>query len=155
MNNRVWVYLSSKAFTPGLEAKIKADVQHFLDEWNAHGTSLESSFDILHNHFIVIRADEERFAASGCSIDKQLRFIKEVEQKYDLELLNRLLVAYKTSEGVNVVHASKIPSLLSSGAVNENTVVYNVGIANDSEFNSKFEIPLKESWLSKYLQPVK
>ena len=154
MENRVWVYLSDKAFSAGQLTDLRADVEAFLKEWNAHGTSLESSFEILKDRFIIIRADEEKFSASGCSIDKQLRFIKEVEQKYGVSLLNRLLVAYEGTSGLKVVQANSIPSLLAGGELNGDTIVYNVGVGNDAEFKSSFAIPLKQSWLAKYLKPV-
>lgn len=154
MSNRVWVYLSDKTFSPEVEGGIKTDIEKFLSDWNAHGTSLSASYAILHRHFIIVRADEEKFSASGCSIDKQLRFVKEAEQKYGLSLLNRLIVAYKDGNEIRVVHSAKIPELLSSGQINENTLVFNIGVGNDAEFASKFEIPLKESWLVKFLHKV-
>jgi len=155
MDNRVWVYLSDKTFSPEVETGIKADIQTFLNDWNAHGTSLSASYAILHHHFIIVKADEEKFSASGCSIDKQLRFVKEAEQKYGLSLLNRLIVAYKEGNDIKVVHSAKIPELLVAGQINESTIVFNVGVGNDAEFAAKFEIPLKESWLAKFLHPVK
>src|ERR1700747_815639 len=95
MNNRVWVYLSDKIFDDATVASLKRDLEVFLSGWNAHGTALSASAEILQRHFIIIRADEEKFAASGCSIDKQFQFIKEAEKKYNLSLLNRLIIAYK------------------------------------------------------------
>ena len=151
MQNRVWIYLSDKTFSEGDEASIKNDVQFFLNDWNAHGTSLSASYEVVHKHFIIIKADEEKFAASGCSIDKQVRFIKDTEHKYNLSLLNRLLVAYKTGDEIRITHSSKMPELLSSGQMSENTPVFNVGVGNDTELKNNFEIPLKESWLAKYL----
>lgn len=155
MKNRVWAYLSDKPLAPEVESALMADLQLFLKGWNAHGTSLSAQAHVLHKRFIIISADEERFGASGCSIDKQLRFIKDAEQKYGLSLLNRLLVAYRAIDGIEVVHSSKIPELLVGGKINENTIVFNVGIGSDEEFSNNFEIPLKESWLAKFLQPVK
>lgn len=151
MKNRVWVYLSDKPFSPDLETSLAADVRNFLADWNAHGTSLSSSFEIRDHHFIIIQADEEKFEASGCSIDKQLRFIKELEQKYGLSLLNRLVVAYKSGEEVKTVHSSKVPALLASGHLTENTLVFNVGVGNDEELKNNFQIPLKQSWLARFI----
>jgi hypothetical protein len=151
MANRVWVYLSDKTFSPEVESVIRADVQTFLNDWNAHGTSLSATYEIRHKHFIIIRADEEKFSASGCSIDKQVRFIKDTEQKHNLSLLNRLIVAYKTRSEIKVVHSSKIPDLISSGEIKENTIVFNVGVGNDTELKNNFEIPLNKSWLAKFI----
>lgn len=154
MNSRVWVYLSDRSFSPEVESSLKADVQHFLNDWNAHGTALSASYELVHHHFIIISADEEKFSASGCSIDKQVRFIKDTEQKYGISLLNRLLVAYKAGEEIMVVHSSKIPELLDAGLMNENTPVFNVGVGSNGELDKNFEIPLKESWLAKFLHKV-
>jgi hypothetical protein len=154
MNNRVWVYLSDKPLAGPLEQQLKGEIEAFLAEWNAHGTALSAAYELRHEHFIIISADEEKFTASGCSIDKQLRFIKETEQKHTLSLLNRLLVAYKAGNEVKVIHASKVPALLADGTLNENTPVYNVGVSSEAELENNFEVPLKESWLVKYLKPV-
>lgn len=134
---------------------MKTDLANFLETWNAHGTALSASAELLHHQFIVIKADEEKFTASGCSIDKQLRFIKEAGQKYGLTLLDRLLVAYRSGGAIHVIHAAKIPQLLADGAMNENTIVFNLGVGTDAGLADSFEIPLKQSWLAKYLQPVK
>ncbi|MGZ3863899.1 MAG: ABC transporter ATPase [Bacteroidia bacterium] len=151
MNNRVWVYLSEKAFDKAVASSLKADLEIFLKGWNAHGTSLSASAELLHDHFIIIKADEEKFAASGCSIDKQFQFIKEVEKKYGLSLLNRLVIAYKEGNEIKTAHSSKVPQLLASGDLNENTIVYNVGAGTDTELATNFEIPLSKSWLAKFL----
>jgi hypothetical protein len=155
MKNRVWVYLSNKVLDDTTVASLKEDLQHFLTGWNAHGTALSASADILYKYFIIIKADEEKFSASGCSIDKQFQFIKAAEQKYGLSLLNRLVIAYKAGDDVKVVHSSKVPVLLEAGQLNENTIVFNVAVADESELQNNFEIPLNKSWLAKFLVKVK
>lgn len=151
MNNRVWVYLSDKPLAGALALSLREDIEAFLNAWNAHGTALSATYELRHDRFIIIKANEEKFIASGCSIDKQLRFIKDVEQKYGLSLLNRLLVAYRGVEAIEVVHSSGIPQLLTDGVINENTLVFNVGAGTDAELSKNFEIPLKQSWLARYL----
>ncbi len=128
---------------------ISNETVYFLDGWNAHGTSLASEHEIRNNRFLIIKVDEEKFGASGCSIDKQVKFVKELEQKFSIELLNRLLVAYKSNSGkVEVVSASKIKELFASGEINENTIIYNPSISTSAELETSFEIPLKKSWLN-------
>ena len=93
--------------------------------------------------------DEEKFGASGCSIDKQLKFIKELEQKFSIELLNRLLVAYKNRSGnIEVVSPSRIKELFEAGEINADTIIFNPAVSNTTELENNFEIPLKESWLN-------
>lgn len=152
--NRVWVYLSNKPFDEETENKLKKDIQDFLSGWNAHGKALTAGFEILHKHFIIIKADEEQYSASGCSIDKQFQFVKETEKKYNISLLDRLMVAYKKDNVVSIVHASKITQLLQDNIMDENTVIFNTTLSTEEEFKKSFEIPVKESWLSKFLVKV-
>ncbi|HEY1040465.1 MAG TPA: ABC transporter ATPase [Bacteroidia bacterium] len=155
MNGRVWAYLSSKELSDEMAHTIADETAYFLDSWNAHGTSLAGEYEIRDNRFLIIKVDEEKFGASGCSIDKQLKFIKETEQKFAIELLNRLLVAYKSKSGkVEVVHASKIKDLFATGEINEDTIIYNASVSTSTELENNFEIPLKQSWLNAKYQLV-
>lgn len=99
----------------------------------------------------MVKVNEEVTGASGCSIDKLTRFVKETEQAFRVELMNRLLVAHQNGENIEITHASKIKELLNQGTVTENTIVYNTSLANDSELMD-WEQPLKNTWLNKYLQ---
>jgi hypothetical protein len=76
--------------------------------------------------------------------------IKQLETDHQLQLLNRLLVAYKSDNGIEVVHSNKVKDLLSSKSLNENSLIYNVAASNSFEFKN-WEQPLKETWLKKYL----
>ncbi|MBC7863944.1 MAG: hypothetical protein IAF38_13290, partial [Bacteroidia bacterium] len=112
MNNRVWIYLSEKEFTDEQIKEISAEGEHFLSGWNAHGQPLSGSMQIYKKHFIIIKADEAQFAASGCSIDKLVQFIKHIEQKFQLSLFNRLLVAVQKDGRIEIMHSSKVPEYL-------------------------------------------
>lgn len=147
---KVWIYLSDKKLDGDLLNTINEKGQEFVKNWKAHDVPLTASFDVLHNRFIVVKVDETQYNASGCSIDKLLRLIKQFESDFHLQLLNRLLVAYKTEGGVEVVNASKIKELLFSKTTSPNTLVYNVAAANSDEFANWLQ-PLAETWLKKYL----
>ncbi|MFL5752153.1 MAG: ABC transporter ATPase, partial [Bacteroidia bacterium] len=122
-DSRIWIYLSDKELDQDTEKSISVDLYLFLQNWKAHGNPLKTGYEIRDHRFIILSVDEEEFSASGCSIDKQVQFIKELEAKYGLSLLNRLLVAYPEGDKVKVVPSSKIPELLASGAINEGTMI--------------------------------
>ena len=153
-NERIWIYLSDVEFTTEIERHISQDTEAFVKDWKAHERPLSASFKILHKRFILISVDELEYTASGCSIDKQVRFIKDTEKKYNIHLLNRLLVAYLVGEKVEVIPASKIPELLASGKINGEILVLNTAISTTKEFQESWQQPLKQSWLSKYLLKV-
>ena len=70
------------------------------------------SFELYQNRLLIFKVNEEKYNASGCSIDKQVRFVKELEQAFSLELLDRLLVAYENNNQVEVVKSAQIKTFL-------------------------------------------
>jgi hypothetical protein len=153
--NRVWIYLSEKEFTDEQIKEISAEGEHFLSGWNAHGQPLSGTLEVYKKHFIIIKANEAQFAASGCSIDKLVQFIKHTEQKFNLSLFNRLLVAVQKDEGIEVIHSSKVRGLLDNGSLNENSLVYELSVGTEKELLQNFLVPLKNSWLKKFLSHTK
>ncbi len=148
--NRVWTFIISKALSDNELGLISEGGNKFVTGWTAHEQKLTASFEIYKNRIIVVKVNEEVTGASGCSIDKLTHFIKQIETEFNVELLNRLLVAYKTGEEISIVHASKIRELLQTESINENTIVYNTAVSSQNEFQN-WEQSLKSTWLSKYL----
>jgi len=148
MAGKVWIYLSDKELSTEMKASISIDCDAFLKEWNAHGNMLTGSAEILHNRFIVIKIDETGYAASGCSIDKQVQFIKSLEQKYSISLLNRLLVAYKENGSVTVKPANEVKRMLKEGSLSLDTIYFDAAIVDAQQFATSFEIPISKSWLA-------
>ena len=77
--------------------------------------------------------------------------VKELEQQFSVELLNRLLVAYEKGEEVLVVKASEIAGLLNADSITENTLVFDNTITTSADLAVNWKKPLKETYLSKYL----
>ncbi|MFN5181527.1 MAG: hypothetical protein ACK5D5_00730 [Bacteroidota bacterium] len=151
MSNRVWIYSSLKKFSDDVESKISDDLNSFLKSWSAHGIALSASFEMLHHHLIVIKADEDQAVASGCSIDKQVQFMKELGRKYDLDFFNRLILAYTKDGEFFICSSSQIKQLLENQILNENSLVFNLSVATEDEYRNNFLIPIKNTWLSRYL----
>ena len=148
--NKVWTYIISVPLGDiELEQLLKAG-KTFAEHWTAHEHKLNASFDIYKKRIVVVKVNEDAASASGCSIDKLIRFIKLTETTFGIELLNRFLIAYKNGENVEVVHSTKIKELLNQHIISENTIVYNTSVSNESEFK-QWEQALKDTWLNKYL----
>lgn len=149
--NRAWTYIISKPLQDSDLEQLNTLGKAFVSSWTAHDQQLTADFSIFKKRIIIVRVNEAVQGASGCSIDKLLRFIKEVEAKFGIELLNRLLVAYKQNDTVEVVHSSKVKELLEQNKLSESSIVFNTSVANEQELKD-WEQPLKATWLSKYLQ---
>lgn len=148
---RIWIYTLSKELTSEQLADFKNRCQAFAGTWTAHDISLDASFELYQDRFLIFKVNEVNYNASGCSIDKQLRFVKELEQAFSLELLNRLLVAYEKNNEVRVVKQSQISELLASKEIDESTLIFNNTISQSTDLAHNWKQPLQQTWLAKYL----
>jgi hypothetical protein len=149
---RVWIYIIGKELSENELEQLEQAGLDFVKSWTAHEQKLSGSFEIFAKRIIIVKVDEKVYEASGCSIDKLTRFMKEMEACFSVELMNRLLVAIKEN-GVSVYPSSRIKDLLAEGKISENTVVYNTSASNSEEL-ARWEKPLKETWLKKFLAKV-
>ena len=145
--NRVWIYQADRFFTePELEI-VEAKLKAFILEWTAHGSQLSAKVEVVYNLFIVLSVDENVAQVTGCSIDKSVHMLKDIEQTIQIDLFNRLLVTYRDDQGdLQIVSRDVFDALYQQGVVDEHTIVFNNMIQSPEEFESKWEVPLKDSW---------
>ncbi|PVX44306.1 hypothetical protein C8C85_0029 [Flavobacterium sp. 103] len=148
--SRIWIYQSNRKFSDAEFSEIETDLQAFLNEWAAHGTSLESSYLLKYNRFIIIAVNQDVQAATGCSIDSSVEFIQSLEKKYNVDLLDKMNVTFKL--GDHIAHKSLIvfKKMAKDKAVTENTIVFNNLVNNIEEFNESWEVPAMDSWHSRF-----
>jgi hypothetical protein len=148
---RVWVYQSSRILSDAEVKAIEQEGLNFIADWTAHGASLKASFDILYNCFIVIAVDEKQAMASGCGIDKSVKFMKELDQQFNLNVFDRMQVAYRKGNEISICKLSEFEKLAAQGLVNHSTIVFNNMVATKAAFDSEWEVPLNQSWQSRVL----
>ena len=51
---RIWIYPSNRPFSEVEQQTLKGSLSNFLSHWTSHNQSLEASFDLPYNRFIVI-----------------------------------------------------------------------------------------------------
>lgn len=147
--SRVWIYQSDRAFTADEQGKIEKDINEFTSQWAAHGAPLKAKGEVRYNRFIIFIVDETSVQASGCSIDRSSGFIREIESAYGVSLFDRFNMAYKKDGEVYSCSRQEFEELLQSGVIDEDTVVFNNLALTKAELDTKWEVPLKESWHAK------
>jgi hypothetical protein len=148
--NRAWAYIISKQLSDTEIDQLIYAGKAFVTTWTAHENKLSADFRVFKKRIILVSVNENVNNASGCSIDKLTRFMKETESSFGIELLNRFLVAFKDGEDIQIVHSSKVKELLDQKIISGNTIVYNTAVANEDELQN-WEQALKNTWLNKYL----
>ena len=148
---RVWVYKCAHAFTPEQRALILARGHAFTSTWAAHGSALDACVDVLHDRFVVIAVDEEQAMASGCSVDKSVRFIQDLERELGVQVTDRMVLWYEAPDGPRAARVPDVPALLLSGELTADTIVFDDLVATKGDLDEHFRAPLRETWLARHL----
>lgn len=150
-SSRVWIYQSNRSFTDQELQEITAKLEDFITQWTAHGADLKASFEIKYKRFITLALDQQLNAATGCSIDGSVRFIQDLEQKYNVDLLDKMNVSYKQGEFVAYKTLTDFRKMAKEKAVSKNTIVFNNLVNNKGEYLSDWEVPASDSWHNRFL----
>lgn len=145
-NSRVWIYQSNREFTIDELAVIELMLTRFTDDWTAHDKQLMAAAELRHNRFLILVVDESRAGASGCSIDKSVKLMKTIEERFNVNLFDRFNIAYRDEAGIKAVSRFEFEALIEQGKVTEDTIVFNNLVNNLADLDSKWEVPFKDSW---------
>ena len=151
LQSRVWVFQSSRIMTSSEQSSIHDAVKHFVHKWSTHGVQMLASHVLFHNCFVVIAADEQKQAASGCSIDSFTALFKAFGTQYNLSFFDRFSIAHKTNDKVVISNLDDFKQLIGDGSITPDTLVFNNLIEQRQDLSTKWELPLKESWQKRYL----
>ncbi|NMH29031.1 ABC transporter ATPase [Flavobacterium silvaticum] len=147
---RIWIYQSNRKFSDEEVAEIASSIEAFLENWAAHGTALEASYEIQYNRFIIIGINQETQAATGCSIDDSVRFIQHLEKKYNVDLLDKMNVTFRNGEFIAHKSLADFKKMAKEKAVSGNTIVFNNLVNSVGEYREFWEVPATESWHSRF-----
>lgn len=148
--SKIWIYQSNRKFSDAEFEEINVVLPLFLENWAAHGTSLEASYQLKYNRFIIIAVNQENQAATGCSIDASVNFIQSLEQKYSVDLLDKMNVTFKVGDHVAHKQLIDFKKMAKEKAVTENTIVFNNLVNTVLEYNESWEVPAMDSWHSRF-----
>lgn len=143
---RIWIYQADRELTDSEEQHILSRLEEFTGQWRAHGKQLAATAEVRHRRFVILMVDDSVAPPTGCSIDKSVHLLKEIEQEIGLNLFDRMQVAYKDGEAVKVASRDEFAAQLASGALTADTIVFNNLVASYPELADKWEVPVKESW---------
>lgn len=147
-NSRVWVYQSNRFFSIKEALQLQKQLENFSKEWNSHGSAVKSYANLFFRQFIILMADESDVKVGGCSTDSAFRFIKNLEKKYDVQLLDRQTVAFIVNEKIRLVPLADVNFSIENDFITPDTLYFNNTILTKKELLNNWIIPLKNSWLA-------
>lgn len=146
-DSKVWIYQSSREFTKDEHTKLNERLAVFCREWTAHNKQLHAGFDIVFDRFIVLTVDESGSSASGCSIDKSVRFLKEAGEEFGIGFFDRLQMAYMQNGEIHTAPYGELKELYKTGEIDAETRFFDCNVLKLSEYRTNFVRPLGQHWL--------
>ena len=90
--------------------------------------------------------DQNTSLATGCSIDKMVHFIKNLENEFGVRLLDRLDISYKINNEIFISNLKDFKDKILEKKIDSTTIVFNNLINLKSDLANNWEIPLSKSW---------
>ena len=146
-HSRIWVYQCNRELLENEISEIKKLAQKFVNEWTAHQQTLHASFELFYGIFLVLAVDENHNDASGCSIDKSVHFIRQVETQFNISLLDRFNIAFRRNEKVEVKSLGDFLKMSKDEKLNDSFPIFNNLLTTKADLRTKWEIPLNETWV--------
>ena len=147
--SRVWIYQSSRLFTINEALAIEDLLTDFTAKWLSHGVPVKGAGYLFFGQFIILMADEKATGVSGCSTDSSVRLIKDIEQRFGVNMLDRTTLAFVVKDKVQLLPLSQLQYAFDNGYINSNTLYFNNVVQIKAELENSWIIPIKDSWLSK------
>jgi hypothetical protein len=151
-HHRVWVYQSNRFFNDDENRNILESGAQFVKTWAAHGTPLHGGVLTVENLFVIIHIDEQLAQASGCSIDKSVKWLMEMGKRLGIDFMDRGLISWMNDEGkICLEKMSEFEKQVKSKVIKPDTYVFNNLVFSGKEIHENWCIALSDSWHKRFL----
>jgi hypothetical protein len=150
MNTKAIIFPASRSINHEEKLDILMKIEDFLTSWKVYENPLQSNVCIEYEQFIIICIDENIEPASGCSLDALNNFIRKIEQKYQLELFDRMKAVFLENNTLKTLRLKDFCATLKNKELRSDILIFDFSSNNEEEFSKRFLLPLKESWAKDY-----
>ena len=147
--SRVWIYQSSRLFTLSEALAIEGLLNDFTAKWLSHGVPVKGAAYLFFGQFIILMADEKATGVSGCSTDSSVRLIKDIEQRFGVNMFDRTTLAFVVKDKIQLLPLSQLQYAFDNGFINSDTLYFNNLVQTKDELENNWLGPIKNSWLQK------
>ena len=146
--SRVWLYTADRALTEGECALLQASAEAFVDQWTAHGKSLQASWRLEGRRCLVMALDTSGPAATGCSIDAQVHWLRGQGEKLSVDWMGRNSVIHynKVMECWAEAALAAFWAARKAGNIDHDTLVVNAVVATKADCMPSLVRAFSESW---------
>ena len=140
--SKIWLYISPVSIDSVTKKNISSLFKDFVDDWKSHGQPVNGQLKFIEDNLLVVGADYFPDGMCGRAVDAQVRFINQINEGFNLDLLNRTNIAFVQQDSIVVHNYNNLDALIKKGSVNKSTVYCNTFSTKNSD---EIYLPFGES----------
>ncbi len=146
-DSRVWVYTSNRSLTSDEAASAQKNLYVFCQQWTAHNQALKASAEVFEDQLLILMVDETQAGASGCSIDKSVRFLEQLGAAIGVDFFDRMRFGWVDETGqMRFANRTEFAALVSEGKITADTLVADTMVQTKAQLAEKWLVPFGKSW---------
>jgi hypothetical protein len=146
-HSRLWIFAADRKLSQGEATELMKTVDEFLESWKAHGAPVAAATELKYQQFLVIAANPDVTAPSGCSIDALTRSLQQIGAQHNVNLMNSGQVYFENDGEISWATRPQFKQLAREGRVSLATQVFDNSLTTLSDFRSgKWHLPAERSW---------
>jgi hypothetical protein len=144
---RVWVFATEKPIAGPPAERLLSEVDHYLEQWRAHGHPLFCGRAWRDDRFLAVGVDQTDAYASGCSIDGLFRMLLSLQPVLGSTIVGGGQVHYRDATGdIRVASRDEFAALGATNTITDATPVFDVTVATAGEWRDRFETVVGRAW---------
>ncbi len=150
---KIWIYTIAPKLTALQEVDFSNELHQFCEHWTAHNKELKAFYKIIDHSILILGVDEHLNPASGCSIDKSVHFLEEMEKKFNISLFDRMLFnVVNDQEEIKTYNKKEFEQLLEYNTIQADSKVINTLTTQLQDWNENGVQPFSKSWMSNFFR---
>lgn len=147
-NARVWIYQAQRFLNEEEIAHILQAGNDFVGNWSSHGALLKAAVGVYNARLLVVAVDELSATASGCGIDKSVRFIEQLSAEMKIDFFQRTVVLYHDGNAWTEAALHHFWAMRKANIIDDRTLVLDTTVRTLGELRNALEKPFALSWHS-------
>lgn len=146
-HSRLWIFAADRKLAASEAESLMAVVRDYLNGWKAHGAPVAAAAELQSGQFLIIAANPDVTAPSGCSIDDLTRSLQKIGSQFNVNLMNSGQVYFQTNGEIEWTTRPKFKELAKAGRVSLDTPVFDHSLTTLGDYRQgKWRLPAGESW---------
>lgn len=146
-DSKLWIYTIKEIISEETAIRIVKSLEAFCQNWTAHNKELRAFWNMYDNRIILLGVDEHLNQASGCSIDKSVHLLQDLENELNITIFDRMLFSYSDGNKIQTLSRDEFQSGIDENIINSDTMVINTLAKNLQEWQLSGFQKLQDSWI--------